>query len=711
MKRLEEVIKPINYNEACGCSNLPCPKPGPESAVQEKISKAISESSDLISALECVGAMYGIPSTNIISDDTATGIRVQNDNIIAPPLPNPKNQTKPIIQAVGSVLDYISQRIDDKLNDYQMNNIKQGRIDDGIDVPRKPIELVDPSNGGIPSGKSGLSYFTDDDDITNGVNMNASSTEAPDDTNDLDENDVANQIQESAYHLNMISKLGNTTHLGYDLLHKHGFDFVKPIDSIITESAKEKENKSESKVHVEDIKYLKFDNKQILKAVELFNKLRDKQDNIKSGNIDLNKFINDPDYEKAIDCLNRQFDCRINLRFYEVSKQSPNCETFVGDELKKKMTISKSKGFQLGGLPIEIAVLNHYFEKSSPKDIELFGQSMVSTICHEIFHNIASVMRSENAKVGMSLKATLDIAASAKTAKDKRIIINNFIDTLEEGSGLKFNVLTKKKLVKELVALSSVANNEKAVKEIRNKSDNRKENADKYIDKLIKKYKKTIKTVAPSRISYMLPLFASATSIICGTLIPGLSFMSMPLIGIGLVVGIPALSVMTYNEGRLKLVRQYDEKQLYEEYYCDLFASMYQLPKVFFVGGSKKKYTTKEFDDKKLKELSDLEREFYRSITCSYPTDFERTHAGVRVAERLLKEKDLDPSTKKYCQWIVDNFSNVKKLDIDKIYNKTTFDPKEAEDLDKHLSDLINDNNIVLTESFMQWLTSDQMII
>ena len=100
-------------------------------AVQQKVAKAVSESADLITALECVGAMYGIPSTNIIADPNATGIRIQNDNIIAPPI-EAKNQTKPIIQAVGGVLDYISQRIDDKLNDYQMGNIEQGRIDTAI---------------------------------------------------------------------------------------------------------------------------------------------------------------------------------------------------------------------------------------------------------------------------------------------------------------------------------------------------------------------------------------------------------------------------------------------------------------------------------------------------------------------------------------------------------------------------------------------------
>ena len=95
-------------------------------AIKNKVEKAVSESGDLISALECVGAMYGIPATNIIADDTVSSIRVVNDNIIAPPLEKANGRTKPIMCAIGSVLDYISQRIDDKLNEYQMNNISQG---------------------------------------------------------------------------------------------------------------------------------------------------------------------------------------------------------------------------------------------------------------------------------------------------------------------------------------------------------------------------------------------------------------------------------------------------------------------------------------------------------------------------------------------------------------------------------------------------------
>ena len=66
---------------------------------------------------------------------------------------------------------------------------------------------------------------------------------------------------------------------------------------------------------------------------------------------------------------------------------------------------------------------------------------------------------------------------------------------------------------------------------------------------------------------------------------------------------------------------------------------------------------------------------------------------------------------KKYCQWIVDNFSSVHKTSINTIYNSTTFSPEEAENLDKHLTSLITKNNLTLTESFIQYFNADEDII
>ena len=170
------------------------------------------------------------------------------------------------------------------------------------------------------------------------------------------------------------------------------------------------------------------------------------------------------------------------------------------------------------------------------------------------------------------------------------------------------------------------------------------------------------------------------------------------------------IGMLTIDLDEIEMMKKYGSAKLYEEYYCDLFAAMYKLPKFFFIGPSKNKYVANDFSTDKLTELAKLEGDFAKAIYSKYPTDLERTHAGVKVAKQLLEQKNLEPQVKKYCQWIVDNFSNVHKTSISTMYNKATFDPEEAENLDKHLSDLISKNNITLTESFVQYFNSDEII-
>jgi hypothetical protein len=753
LKNIEEAVQPLSQNAPSTPSTTQSTNPGVEAnAIRAKVDAAIKESADLVAALEAVGAMYGIPASSIISDDAATSVRVEDDTIIAPPVPNPVNQTKVIMQAIGSVLDYISQRIDDKVNDYQYQNIQNGikvdkmdmlsggpkgkcigiydddngdeihAYDSGaVDMPNTPAAIAkvaelrasntipsfDPSAG---SKKPGDAYFNDEDDITNGVNMEAKADEA-EGVEHIKEFSIAKQIQESAYHVNMIAKLHDTTHLGHDLLTRHGFDFVKPIDSVFQESKTEKaeeekaekKGKGKKKVTKEDIKYMKFDNSNIVKAVKLFNEARAEQDK-DAEKIDMNKFINEASFKRAVDCLNKQFDCVINLRFFTDKSGYQNVGTQTMRDMKRNLSISKSKGFQLNGQPIAIFVFNRFFE-SNTADSSLFGQTMVSVILHEIFHNIACVLREENAKMSLSLVATLNAAGSTDDLAKKRTIITRYVDTLDDVSKSKLiNKAAKRKLVKQLLAISAVDNSEAAVKNIVNNSKNRAESADKYIDSLISKYKKSVsKTSRPGAGRYLtwtLVAAAGAIGVAMGAGIPAIITGAVGVAGL--------LSTSLVSMAYINAISTYNSKQLYEEYYCDLFAGMYQLPIAFFVGNSKEKYTPNDFKTEKLNELAKLEKELHKNVFSSYPTPLERAHASTRVAKTLLAQKDLDPEIRKYCQWLVDNFSDIHKTDISTDHNSTTFSPEEAENLDKHLGKLISKNNITLTESFIQYFDSNE---
>lgn len=146
-----------------------------------------------------------------------------------------------------------------------------------------------------------------------------------------------------------------------------------------------------------------------------------------------------------------------------------------------------------------------------------------------------------------------------------------------------------------------------------------------------------------------------------------------------------------------------------------MFAAMYKLPITIMVSlnnkRTSKQYTANQIPDDKLNKLIKLEKIFYTQKMSKYPTIYERNFASVKVAKQLLEsDVDIDTATKEYLQWIVNNFSKLINTDIEAIYNQTTFDPNIAEDLDKYLDTLINQNDVKITECF-KYLFNDNNLI
>lgn len=272
---------------------------------REDVENAIKQSKDVSTALEAVGAMFGIPSTSFLQDCDTKCIKVVDDTIVSPCNKNTMGNTSSIVCAIGSVLDFISQRIDDKLNNYQSNvpvdachhhdhhchdtkihadaNPAKGKViervcdsegneiiiyDSGLcDIPHsdagraKYKELL--NMGKIPEYNPDLlpcnqpvSYFTDEDIITNGIEDIELDEAEPDYdaevSNEIKNTDtdtdstttesytnIANEINESETILHLIEEFEHTTHLGYEIFTSIGFDCVKPMDSYIEESAKD----------------------------------------------------------------------------------------------------------------------------------------------------------------------------------------------------------------------------------------------------------------------------------------------------------------------------------------------------------------------------------------------------------------------------------------------------------------------------------------
>lgn len=720
---------------------------------RKKIEEVINNSEDLITALEAVGAMYCIPPSHILQDDAQQTIKVVNDTIIAPNRKSAIANTQSIVCAIGAVLDHISQRIDDKLDNFQADAIDKSKLDsavanadpnkgsvvkrietdDGDEIIVYDSGIVDrpltksaimkvaelKRNGEIPERKetptdSGTSsYFSDADDITAGVDTGSASdpTSLSDTDGGSDVTDVAASVNESVDILDLIAKYNDTLHLGYDIFSEMGFD-IKPVDSDYYQEAAKSKKKSKT-VKASDIKHMKFDNKHIIAAVKYFNAARKAQPNVKfAKDLDIQKFINDPNYSKGVHELEAQFDCHLSYKWLKDANGYQNAGTYVFDgenEHKNAVTISKSKGFQLHGVGIWVEVWNYGLFSDAPVDISIFGQALVAVTLHEIFHNIAAQIRAVTNTFLVNTAATVSLMISSRSAKAKRAIANKYLDTVASNGSIKINNPMKRRaLVKYMMLLSSLRNDI----DVKNVIDNTNagELSESEIDKTIASYSKKLKEYKRTitRKTDPVPPFLAMLTGMCLALVGSTVAACTPMTLVGVFLGITgsgaAISKLAYGEVVKELRRLYKEGKALEEGWCDMFAGIYNYPVAFYIHAGQRggeNYTPNTVKDKeKLNKLAAVEKELFSLLLIKYPTNSERNHAAAKLAENALKQKGLDPATKKYLTWIKDNYSSMLDTDIENEEANSTYDPNRAGDVDKHIQDIINQGNVAVTESF-----------
>ena len=728
-----------------------------ETPDENKVIDTINECDKMITAVESVAAMYCVPSSYIVEDPFTDRMTVTKGHIIVPSntTAKPSDNAKSIIQAVGAVLDYISQRADDKLDTFQANNIRDGinkaKINDVIDPAKgkvfasridgngDPVVVYDDGSAQLSSTKEAQEtydsipnkpefknqneyqgYFNDDDDIMKGITEEDVPEPTPEDykntgstegsgpeteviANDSNEMNVADAIKEAGYLLDAIGQRGNTRHLGYDIMQEQGFNFVKPCDFFVESATKKKNKQAVGSIGIE---HMKFDNTKLLKAIKLMNDARKEQTGGK-GKINLETLINNPKYQEAIDCLNDQFNARLNIRFLK-GKELGNSEfTAVFNDIKTHLTISKSKGFQLGGLPIDIFVTNTALDEDAPDDVSLFGQHVVSVFCHEIFHNIMAVLKSKEAQFTATLIETMTLARDIPSASNRRKLITNFVNMTDEFGDMKLNIVTKRAMIKHLTYLSTIAHDEQAVREYEKAIKSKKVNGiDEEIKRMEKKIRKVkINTYGPTR--YIIPAILTVATFSWVSSTAGTGLFPVACMAFGSAVGnlfgqgiVQAVEIDTIKKFKNGTIKNY------EEHWCDMFAACYNLPVTFFMVGKPRTGVANDYALETLKRYDELERESRQLMMIKYPTISERNQAAVKYAKKTLDSKaKLDPAIKKYLEWIVSNYSKTLDMDIDEIYSKGTFDPKTAEDLDGHIEKLIGSANINVTEYDLSWLS------
>ena len=714
-------------NVTCqGCSIAP---------TKEAVETAIRESSTLVEALESVAAMYQIPAENIIVDDRVNSIRVTGDTILTPDRKNPSANTQAIVCAIGAVLDNISQRIDQKLSTYQNTQVAQNKLtasqktpdpskgevvgryyaSDGSEIIAYSSGLVDMDNTPAANAKvnelraskqipdfasdakkmtSRSSYFTAEDDIMNGVKTN------DDIKMDIDKqvHDISSRINESAYFIDLMDKFYGTTTLGYDLLQSQGFDYVDKTHAMIQEADAPKGPSSA------DLRYMRFDNKKIMKAVELLNAMR--LELAMNTTPQPKDIYQHPKFKQAVKCLDEQFDCKIIIRSFNVKDDKGRTltdgSTVVMNDLPQKISISKAKGFQLHGTPIEINVAGDIFKWNPASQDKMFGQSVVSIFLHEIWHNISASLEKESGEFVFTASTAIMLASATDNIKNRRVIIQNCVNTLSEMGGRKINRGTKRRLTRQMLAVVSMKHSEKEVEklgEVAAQTGNM-EDLDKYLaamEKFIKENDPNKKKKKPGRFKKFLGtsmFVAGAIMIFVKVLAP----LGLLLCLTGGSIGLYGMDESMFDKDHREEIQKWMMNANKEEYYADLFASMYKLPPVFGLGPNSK-YTPNSINKERLDKLIKLDREIGRIVMDPHPSDEERGYAAVTIAKKMLESGDkLDPAVKKYNEWIVANYSSLKDSEI-KDTSSNIFDPKEAEDLDKHLQSIVDGNNITVTES------------
>lgn len=664
----------------------------PPKELKLQVEETIKESPNIVAALETAIQDYQIPAQVMCNDKIKT-IKVNEDMVIAPSNIAAASNKDAIIRALAALLDNISGRIDNRLDAIQNQNIEltqQFISDDSnlTDTEPDPVFNADANQGSMSS----IPKEEDTPSTMFGV-------EAPGDM-PTDDN-----IGESSQMIDLYETFNESSNMGYELFSLLGYD-VKP-----TNVGMYSESVASTAVDPTKLKYMRFDNSGIVNAIKFINKAREAQSDIKEDRLlDAQKLRFDPNWNRAIEELERQFDCRIDMAVVDDEDLVGYTSCNRIDPVHEKVTISKKYGFKLNGFRMKIVVSNGMFRFAVSKDPKMFGQHVVSILLHEIFHNICTMLMWDNAAWVTAYTATINAAIAADSAKMKRTILTRYINTLEKQSGNKISKIKKKAMITRLMFITSYKPLKNAVKLVKNlkKSVKTKDTsvADAYAKDYINKAEQAIQDVEDSFKSKP----GSVLKAILISVATAIGFAFKATIPVAFFIGIPASLIAIGSAvmpGMEKAAHEafMDSRDL-EEQFADAFAAMYKLPVTFFfvVGPHDDyKFAFNDFDPKLLDDLTKVMQKLSNLTMDPHPTDFQRTSQAIKACEAILKTNiNTSSEQAKYMKWLVDNFSNIKQTSVDNAGYDPTFDPKMTADLDEHLDNLIQHGrkNINIVESF-----------
>lgn len=687
------------------------------------VEAAIDKSPDVVCALEALADVYRIPNSHILGDNSLRSIKVSEDYIIAPENRNVQDNKGNIVRAMATLLDNIGLRIDKCLDDYQTACIAQNEKAEELEKLSDVTHSFEPVESKV--------YFNDQD--TSAPQSKPQDFAADNDPPETVEPKSFGSNEDTSY-VEALYEMYGTPYVGTTMFSEMGYDVTK--NEYVQEAA---ENTS-SGIDVTKLKYMRFDNSGIIKAIKCFNEVRAEQSNVKEdGLLDYKTIINNPKFKEAIDALAEQFDCRIRLTLENDKDMVGYTMTDRMTNPRHKVTISKKSGFKLNGYTIYICISTGLLQFASPKDEKNFGQMLTSVLLHEIFHNICTLLMWNNMAWMGAYTATLSRAIQTNSPKVKKLLIDKYIAYLEQTTGKSINKIKKMALKKQLFALCSskqIQHSFVAAKNVKKNvegstisgngtsGNSADENATKLIDKLnelIPNLKDQYRT-KPGQVASSIMSWVVTALMFTGA---ALGCASGPFMAFG-VVGIFVSSVKSliaaYPAMLRNAAKQFKSGKDLEEQFADAFAAMYKLPVVFhFVPTEdfQTKFKYNELSRGNLDQLVKLFGEVGSLIMDVHPTDYQRASQAVKAAKQILEDggKFIDPTQKKYLEWIVSGFDSIQDTSVDDIVpgESPVFDPDATADLNKHLENLIQHGrkNINITESvnFNDLMDKREMII
>lgn len=481
------------------------------------------------------------------------------------------------------------------------------------------------------------------------------------------------------------------------------------------------------------IKLYKFDNDHLLKAVKLFNsaynsipfdqyfpeydtlkRTLERGDRTKlSSRSQIPKSLCDHihaefknlngDFQKAIIELGKQFSCSYDIDLEGGGTYTVPARMKFPENSDKKITLSKSKGFQLGNVRLKVSISIADLLNMCPADRNLFGQFTVGILLHETFHNIVAILDRLNKEIEKDVTETLDAVAKSKNVVTETTKCTSLVERIKRKLKVKDKLVDEKRMSTRFYILSQIKGDKNAINKF--SKDVEKNNdpvTDKEIEAYIRELKKNSRAAGGNRIiGTVKDVLQSVFCIIAG--------------GVGIISGQIAGGIAVGGVGLLLIYLMISNKKregsailggmgtrLQEEYFCDLFAAMYQFPAHLM--SYNRRIAINKLNSSKAEKMDKLEAEWHDKMDDIHPDTFDRELVSYRLAKQILaSKKHLKKEVKDYLKYIVDLHDGIEDIKTTNTeFRNKRLSPEASADLQETLTEFTKKNNVAVTESFIE---------